>query len=329
MKKKVELNIIVPLCLMVAIFLFFVIMSKGAMASSFNLGSLFDQTFITLIAGLGTIFVVATGGADMSVGTTLGISTVVAAAMITGWGFPDWLFFILVPVIGAVQGLLNGFLVTRLRVPSFMTTLAMLIGIRGLINYIQSTEGLFYATKTIQVLGKTYIKIPALIILVAFAYYLLEYTKFGESCKAIGENENVAISIGLPVKAIKMKAFLLSSVFAAIAGLFVVAKTGGTTNTMGTNMEIEVVMGIFLGGVLVTGGYSAKIEKLIIGSVTISIIKNGMVLIGLTSTQVTESARGIVLMLILFITVRLSEKEIGGKKIQQQKLNTDHSAGGE
>ena len=321
MKKKIELNILVPFLLMVVILLIFTAATGGTMLSAYNLKSLFDQTFLIVIAGLGTIFVVAQGGTDMSVGTTVGLSTVVAAAAADACGLGEWVIFPVVVLISLAQGAINGVLVSRFKVPSFMATLAMLIGVRGLINFIQAHVGLYYASTVILALKKYSVKVPALIVLVALAYYVLEYTRFGEYSKAIGENETVAVNIGIPVKKIKFLAFLVSSLMAGVAGLFLLAKMGGTTNTMGTNMEIEVVMGIFLGGVLVTGGYSARIEKLLIGSVTISIIKNGMVMVGLTATQVTESVRGILLMLILFVTIRLSDKEMPLRKRKTIRAN--------
>lgn len=319
MKRKLELNVLIPFFLMVFILLFFIVATKGSMVSGYNLKSLFDQTFLVIIAGLGTIFVVAQGGTDMSVGTTVGLSTVATAAMVSFAGLPEWAIFPIVLLISLLQGFINGVLVSKLKVPSFMATLAMLIGVRGLVNFIQAQVGLYYASATILALRKYTVKVPVLIGLVILAYYVLEYTRFGEYSKAIGENEMVAVSIGLPVKKMKILAFMASSLMAGVAGLFLLAKMGGTTNTMGTNMEIEVVMGIFLGGVLVTGGYSARIEKLLIGAVTISIIKNGMIMIGLTTTQVTEAVRGVLLMLILFVTIRLSDKELPARKKEKQQ----------
>jgi ribose transport system permease protein len=79
-------------------------------------------------------------------------------------------------------------------------------------------------------------------------------------------------------------------------------------------------MGIFLGGVLVTGGYSARISKLLIGAITLSLIKHGMILVGLTSIQVSESVQGFLLMAILYATMKLSSKEFhfSGKRSKKQ-----------
>jgi ribose transport system permease protein len=308
MRRKLDYSVIASFLLLVIILLFFIVTTQGKMVSVFNIKAILDQTLIVIIAGLGVIFVAAQGGADLSVGTTVGITTVGGAAAVTAFG-SEWVIIPIAFAIALVQGFINGFIVAKLRVPSFMVTLAMLIGVRGLVNFIQSKqEGLYYLQNIIGALRNPTLKYAILIVLVVLFHYVLTYTKFGEYCKAIGENEAVAYSVGIPVRRFKIYAFMLSSVMAAIAGFYTMAKVGGTNQTMGINLEIDVVMGIFLGGVLVTGGYGAKISKLLCGSFTLSILKNGMMLIGLTSIFSTEATRGVMLMLILFLTMQIDRK---------------------
>jgi ribose transport system permease protein len=291
---------------MVIILAFFTIMSKGNMLSAFNLRAIADQTVIVVVAGLGAIFVVAQGGADLSVGTTVGLTTVAGAAVAMATG-SEWLLIPVSIAIALAQGALNGILVAKFRIPSFMVTIAMLIGIRGLVKFIQAQQ-LYYIGDVIGLLKNPTIKFTFFIVLIIVFYYVLSHTKFGEYCKAIGENESVAISVGIPVRKIKITAFMLSSLMAGIAGWFTLAKVGGTNMTMGVNLEIDVVMGIFLGGVLVTGGYGTKISKLLIGSFTLSIIKNGMILIRITTIYASEFTQGILLMLILFLTIQIDRQ---------------------
>jgi ribose transport system permease protein len=228
MSKKVEMNILVPFLLMLLILIIFTVATGGNMISAFNLKAIIDQSILVIIAGLGTIFVVAQGGADLSVGTTVGITTVVSTAVATAVG-NEWIVFPVAVIIALAQGLLNGVLVARLRIPSFMATLAILIGMRGVINFVQTKTDLYYASGVIMSLKHYSVKIPVLIILILAAYYLLEYTKFGQYCRAIGENEMVAVSVGIPVRRIKIYTFMLSSLMAGITGLFTIAKVGAPT----------------------------------------------------------------------------------------------------
>jgi ribose transport system permease protein len=308
MRIKPDYSVIASFLLFVIILLFFAVTTQGKMISSFNIKAILDQTVIVIIAGLGVIFVAAQGGADLSVGTTVGLTTVSGAAAATALG-TEWAILPVAFAIALVQGFINGFIVAKLRVPSFMVTLAMLIGVRGLVNFVQSKqEGLYYVQSVIGAFRNPTLKYALLVVLVVIFHYVLAYTKFGEYCKAIGENEAVAYSVGIPVRRFKIYAFMLSSVMAAIAGFYTMAKVGGTNQTMGINLEIDVVMGIFLGGVLVTGGYGTKISKLLCGSFTLSVLKNGMMLLGLTSIFSTEVTRGIMLMLILFLTMQIDKR---------------------
>jgi len=310
MRRRIDISVIVPFILLAIILAFFVIKTDGLMINPRNLRAIFDQSMLTIIVALGTIFVVSTGGADLSVGTTIGITTVFGAYMVGVTG-TEWVVFPLAILLALAQGLINGLLVTKLRVPSFMVTLAMLIGMRGVVNFAQSKQtGLYFAGAVIDRLRGFDIKIPVLVILVLLTYYLLHHTKFGEYCRAIGENESVAISVGVPVAKVKTITFVLSSLMAAIAGFFLMARVGGTNTTMGVGVEIEVLMAIFIGSVLVTGGYSAKIPKLIIGAFTLTVIKNGMFMIRMTSIRDTQLTQGLLLLLILFITMQVSNREL-------------------
>lgn len=312
---RIPMNIIISLSVMIALFLFFTIYSGGKTLQQGNLLSLIDQSTLTMLAGCGTIFVVAQGGSDLSIGTTLAMSTILAGTVYNFTG--NYLLLLpIVFVVCVVFGLLNGFLVAYCKVPSFMTTIAMLIGIRGLVNFLIDKFGVAYATPAVRMLNSYFIKIPMLIVFLILAIYLLDYTKLGRYSKAIGENENVAIAVGIPVRKMKIIAFLLSAIMAGVAGIFMMAKLAGTNFTMGSFFEMQVVQVIFLGGVLVTGGNSASVPKIIVGALTLSIIENGLALCGWTSTDVKQIVEGVLLMLVLFISIRFSDKVllIGGGK---------------
>ena len=290
MKKRVELNILIPLIIMVLIFVGFTIASGGKMITAYNMKAIIDQSMLVVIGGLGVIFVVAQGGADLSVGTTVALTTVLGCAAADALG-QVWVLVPVALVTALLMGALNGFLVGYLKIPSFMCTIAMLIGVRGIVNYIQSFTGVYYASKALRSIKEYYVLLPVLAALVLLAYYLLEFSKFGRYSKAIGENESTAISVGVPVKKMKLLAFMFSALMAGIAGIFTIAKLGGTTTTMGSFFEMDVAMAIYLGGVLVTGGASARISKLLMGAFTLSIIKNGLTLVGLTSTEISQTVR--------------------------------------
>jgi len=317
LKRAISVEELTSLALFAAILIFFSISSGGKLLSLFNLRSVIDQTIVYIIAGLGCLFVVAQGGTDLSIGTTVAITTVGATAVIMSYGAPEWVIFPIAIVIGLAQGLLNGFLVAKMKVPSFMVTLAFLIGMRGLMLYIQTFQDMFYFNgPMIRALTRAEIKYPVLIVLVILFHIILSYTKFGNNCKAIGENEAVAINVGLPVAKLKICAFTLSAFMATIAGFFALARSGGTNNVIGQNLELDVLIGVFVGGVLVTGGYGTKVTKLFIGCITVSIIKIGMFASGWGNTNLIQVTQGVLLVIILFIVIKLKERQ--GKRATAQ-----------
>jgi ribose/xylose/arabinose/galactoside ABC-type transport system permease subunit len=135
--------------------------------------------------------------------------------------------------------------------------------------------------------------------------YIFEYTSFGYYCKGMGENESTMKSIGLNTVKIRHIAFILSGLTASIMGIILISSVGGSSSTIGQFMEMKIQMAIFLGGVLVTGGMKSRIYKLVLGSLSITVIVNGLIISGANGAT-SEAVEGILMMLILFLTIRMS-----------------------
>ena len=320
MAKKIEIGKLTPIISLVVMLIVFTIFTGGKMVTPMNLTMLIDQAVVLLIACSGTLFVAALGCVDLSVGVVLALSAVVGdvAYQTTGSTF---LMIVVAIAIGAGFGLLTGFLTAKCKMASFMCTLAMAIGVRGVVNYIQSVVGISFASPGILLLQKNELKIPILILIIAVCWFIFEYTKIGKRCQAIGENEVVAGYSGVPVVKTKIFAFVMSGVTAAIAGIFTVARLGGTSTTLGSNFEIRVLIGIFVGGVLVRGGATARSYKVIIGAFIVMVIENGLKMMGYASAEINEVAMGILLMVILFLTIT-AENRAGKKRKPAAKKET-------
>lgn len=320
MKKNIDINKLVPFISLIIMFVLFTILTKGRMMTPFNLSSLIDQTVVLIIACCGTLFVSAQGRTDLSVGVTCALAAVLGDLAYRATS--STLMMVVVAVlVGIGMGLLNGFLTAICKVPSFMATLALLIGVRGIINYIQTIVSVNYASPQLLKLSENYVKFPVLIAIVIVFGYLFEYTKIGRYSKAIGENEVVARYVGIPVIKTKITAFVLSGLTAAIASLFLVARLGGTSTTMGTFFEMKVMTAIYVGGVLVRGGETARTYKALIGAFVVMIIENGLKIMGYASSEVSEAVQGILLMIILFLTIYFEAHGTGSKKNVKVKEN--------
>ena len=322
--KRFNLNIrdIVPVVAFLIVLVFFTIISKGRTLAPYNIKLVLDQTIICIVAGCGSLFVVAQGSIDLSVGVTFALSGVVATfvSIISGIA---WLFFPCAIVVGGLIGLFSGVVLSKFKVPSFMITVSLLISLRGFVNYLQSLFGVQVLPPQIAALNHPYILYPAFAVVLALLAYSFEFTKLGKYSKLIGENETTAEYIGIPIVKMKIVVFVISGITAAIAAMISLIQQIGTSVTEGVFFEMKVCMAIFLGGVLVTGGSSAKIFKVIIGSFTITLITNGLALIGQSSNQVTESVEGVLLLLILFVTVYLSEHYRGHKTNTDNEINKE------
>ncbi|MDR0813498.1 MAG: ABC transporter permease [Oscillospiraceae bacterium] len=324
-KLKIKTGDLVPFAALIVIFAFFAITSNGKIFSGYNLMLLLDQSMVTILLGLGMLFVVSQGSIDLSVGVNLALSGVVGtyvANIVGGWAF--------IPVcliVGLVVGVFNGVMVARFKVNSFMLTISMLIGVRGIVNYIQ--EGLMKATgygsqylpESMLFLGNSTTRLIIFIVVLAIMAYLFEFTKLGRYGKAIGENETAAKNVGVPIKTMKILAFAISGLLAGLGGVFSVAKLGSTNQTMGVFQEMQTAMAVFLGGVLVTGGASAKIYKVVLGSISITLIVNGLAVIGKAESHISQSVEGIILLIILFITILVNNG--GVQRFLHRKKNQE------
>ena len=325
MKKiRISLQDVVPFAAFIIIFSFFAITSKGSVLSAFNLSILLDQSVMTIIVGCGALFVVAQGSIDLSVGVNLAFTSVVATWAANAAG--DWLLIPVALIVGTLVGAFTGTVVSRFKVPSFMVTIAMLIGMRGIVNYIQSFISTQAIPESMMILSEPYVKYPAFLLIIIVLAYVFEFTKVGKYCKAIGENETTARFVGVPVTFMKIVAFAICGLTVGLGSLFSLSSNGGTSQQIGLFFEMKVAMAIFFGGVLVTGGTSAKLYKVLLGSFSITIIVNGLNHIGLSQTQYSQSIQGILLLLILGVTILASKKSRKSAQLPDEAEAIDEQA---
>lgn len=309
-RTKVQLFDLLPLIALVVLVIAFGITSQGRIFSPFNLKSICTQSIPVIIGGLGVMFAVAMGGCDLSVGAVAAVSATVGAWVGSQYGLPAMILVAL--LIGLVSGIVVGFIVSRLHVPSFMVTLAMLIGMRGFVNALLSAWGQVYNPDGMGELSSFGASMALVVVLILVVGYVFEKTNFGYYCKGMGENENTMKSIGVDTAKVRHIAYIISGVLAAVMGLVLISSVGGSSSTLGQFMEMKIQMAIFLGGVLVTGGMKSKIYKLILGSLSITVITNGLTLSG-AGGGITEMVEGILLMLILFVTIKTSSLPSKGR----------------
>lgn len=312
MKKKFSISSLIPILSFAILLVIFLVATGGTLLSPHNISNIIDQAFPIIIGSIGVLFVIAMGSTDLSVGANAALSSTLGALAASYLG--AWAIFPVAIAIGMFIGLINGVLNTKFKMPSFMMTLAMLIGLRGLLNFFLSSK-LVYAPTALISLNRFPVKLALVVVLLVVFFYLFEYTKLGYYCRSIGENERTVIATGINVKRIRLIAFVISGMMASIFGIMQIVNVGGSTNSLCQFMEMRIQMAIFLGGVSVTGGFSARIYKLIIGSVTIVMIENGLTLCKVNAT-LSSAVQGILLMLVLFVTIYFEHRAAQPKDVQ-------------
>jgi len=242
-------------------------------------------SFVGIVA-LGMTLVVLTGGIDLSVGSTWGVSAVVTASLLTS-GWPLIAAVLMGPIVAAAVGLLNGFCITRLRMSPFVPTLASLSIARSLALIITRGRPIsIYGQQQEAFLwigGGDILGIPnpfiIFVIMAVVFWILLSRTVWGRHVYAVGGNERTARLTGLNVDRLKVVVYVLSAVCAGIAGVIQVSYLSSATADLGTGEELAVIAATVIGGTNLAGG-EGTILGTVIGAMILEVLRNGLLLFG-------------------------------------------------
>jgi ribose transport system permease protein len=274
-----------------------------------NLLNIVRQTAIISIMGVAMTFVISTAEIDLSVGSIAALSSLTAAmALEAGYGILGAL--VAGMGTGFIIGLINGLLVTRVLIPSFLVTLGMMGVTKGLAMWVTNTS-------PVPIIDKTYIfifgsgdigRIPVLLVwtisIAAIGHILLRKTTFGRKTLATGGNQNAARFSGVNVARTKLYVLIGSGMMAGLAGMLYSGRMHSGRYTFGEGDELSVIAAVILGGTSLFGGVGTVIGT-VIGSLMIGTINNGLIIMGLDVSQ-----QMIVKGLIIILAVAFGRKAI-------------------
>lgn len=318
-QKNITWSNVLPVCTLLIVLIVFSIISKGRILTGQNIQTVIDQSLTVMIGGMGMIFVLSHGGIDLAVGSTACVAVFIAAKAAMPYGVVP--VFLTAILIGTLIGLLIGVFSAKFKVPSFMVTVAMQTGLRGIANFFSASSGIVVMSPDFMKLNTLKFKIPFMIILLIVMTYVFEYTKIGIYSKAIGENELCSKISGINVIKIKCIDFMISGALAGITGVFMMFRTGGANNMLGKGFEMRVIMALLLGSVPVVGGMDSKMFKVVIGALTVLSLENGLSVSGI-SGGLYQLIEGIMLVVVCVITASVKAKAILHDEkmaLQQQK----------
>lgn len=273
----------------------FLILTKGALLRPKNLMNIFNNFFSIGLGAMGVVFLMSLGELDLSVGAIVGLSAALAAfaAKVS--------LALILPVAlltGLAVGLLNGVMIARFKIESFIGTLAVSFVARGVTTWL--LNGSVGIPVSQRVFDQDFVKIGVFLIAMVALFILFEYTAYGKRCRSVGAAADAARQAGVRVERVKTLAFAISGLMCGLVGFFSLVRTATASSKTGNVFEFDVLLAVLFGGMSLSGGWPVKFRSAVIGSVAMAVMKNGMSLMGIDGlTQ--QMVEGIILIVIVVI----------------------------
>lgn len=262
-----------------------------AFLSPLNISNTLAFTVELGMISLAMTLLMTAGEFDLSVGSVFGFSAVIMWTFHNVGSMPIWAAFLIAIAIALFIGWVNGAYVTRLKVPSFLVTLGMLLIVRGSALYITSgfpqrpgsAEGSVFADVLVGdfYIGgfRVYMSVLWFILFTVITHYLLTRTRAGNWIQASGGNANAARNRGVNVDRVKVMLFMFSAAMAAFAGITSSIRVSTANPNSGTGYELEVIAMVVIGGTVLTGG-RGTILGTVLGIFILRLMRNGIVMVG-------------------------------------------------
>lgn len=264
-----------------------------------NLTALFSQTTLLLTAAVGETFVILLGCIDLSTEGVMAMSSMVTALLVANNqnGLDLGLAGVLIAVAcGALLGFINGALHTWIRIPSFMATLGTWFVGTGIATALFAGKTPVIHSAVLLDLNARVLGIPLIAIIgvscAALGAIVLGWTRFGRAVYAIGGSERIATLTGLPVRRYKILAFTFAGAMNATAGVLATIQIGDGSVTVGQGMLFSSIAAVVVGGTLLSGGRGG-IGNTVIGSLLLTCIASGMIMVGITP-NIQQSVQGMI-----------------------------------
>ncbi|MEH1838478.1 MAG: ribose ABC transporter permease [Nostoc sp.] len=270
--------------ILVIICILFAFLSPNFLTTG-NIVNILRQASINIVLATGMTFVILTGGIDLSVGSILGVSAVVAL-LVSLLPALSWAAVPAALLAGLLLGLVNGAIITFLDVPPFIVTLGSLTALRGLAFLVAKGTTLINLDINFAWVGNTYLgPFPWLVIIALLAvivsWFVLRQTVLGVQIYAVGGNERAARLTGIKVNRVLLFVYGISGLLAGLAGIMSASRLYSASGILGQGYELDAIAAVILGGTSFTGGIGT-IGGTLLGALIIAILNNGLTLLNLS-----------------------------------------------
>ena len=296
--------------------------------------SILRECAITGIIAIGVSFVIITAGIDLSTGAAVGFVSMLCANFLYYYALPAELIMLISILAGTLCGVLNGFIVTKLRVPEFIATLSTQYLFRSMVFVFAIRESGVITNKKITdpgilIMGGSingiYLVTITFFALAIVGQLILKKTKLGTYIYATGSNRKSADLSGINTDKVRWTVFIITGFLCGIAAIFEIGRIGSATTDLGTGLEFEVIAAVVIGGCAFSGG-RGDIFGTAVGAIFMAVLQNGILKYNLPTAAQLIIKGVVIVIMIVFDSVynQYMQKRI------QQKLNQDtQMAGGE
>lgn len=270
------------------------------------------------ILAIGQMMVLASGGFDLSVGSTVTLVVLGSSLLLNNDPTKAFPAILIMLGLGVAIGLMNGLVVNFLKIPSFIATLGMMLLVKGGALFWVGGAPRGYLTDNWRVFGKAYFeniplvgRIPyalvILFVLTAFSVYIFHYSNLGKQILSIGDNVLAAQLSGVRVRFVRFIVYVTSSVFAVIAGI-VIGGYGGVNTTTGDGLEMQTIATCVVGGVLLMGG-KGSVLNVVFGAFTMEAMFNLLNLLGLPKPY-KDAVQGLIIIIaVTYVVISMRKKK--------------------
>ena len=305
--RTVDLNPYIVYIGFICILAFFALVLRGdGFLTTRNLFNIVQQTAPITVMAVGFVFVLTAGEIDLSIGSVVAVSALISAVVLRE--FPLAVGVVAGLCAGVVVGLVNGFFVARLRLPSFLVTLATMGLLAGVARTLTDLSSVPVTNQLFNTLfgSGSFLGVPSLIYwtvaVVAVGHFVYRETKFGAHVLATGDDRQAARVAGIKVDRLRVQVLVISGAAAALAGILYTGRLQGARYTLGESDLMTVIAAVIVGGTRLYGG-SGSVRGALVGSLLMGMLNNGLILMGLSVSE-QMIVRGVIILLAVAVTLR-------------------------
>ena len=298
--RKDRVAVVLPYVGIVFLAIFFIIATGGRFVTISNLGLLLNQCLIMVIVMSGAVFLYTMGSLDMAIGSVMSISALVISVLYSN-NVPLIISVLLGIITAAVSMSITAFAKCYLRIDPFIASMCVMNICAGIVSASAKVKRITFPYSTAQWLNAPLTKIIVLVLVVSVGFILFRYTSFSKSLKAIGGNPVVAKASGINVTRVTVLAYIVTGIAVGIASLFAVVRGGIADASVGSGLNLNVMIAVVLGGFPLYGGAHARFSAPIVGALMITVLINGLALMG-QANALGYAVRGVLFIIVVALT---------------------------